>query len=189
MEINKNILHIIEQAQQGNQIAFSNLMDLYWNGVYNFMLKRVSDPVDTEDITIETFSKAFDKIKYYDNKYSFNTWLVSIAKNVHIDILRKRKLAVFVNIEDCNNKDFSSQTPDLSPTIEELLIERQDIEALFKAIKLLRADYKKMIQLRYFEDYSYQQISEILNESVSNIKIKLFRAKKLLLENIKNKID
>lgn len=189
MEVNPNILSIIEQAQKGNQIAFSHLLDLYWNEVYNFMLKRVVDTDDTEDITIETFSKAFDKIKSYNNQYSFKTWLISIAKNIHIDMLRKKKLVNFVNFEDYNQQEISYQTPDSSPNIEDILIQEQGLEELFKAIKLLKSDYKKMIQLKYFEEYSYQQISEILNEPVSNVKIKLFRAKKILLENIKHKID
>ena len=92
MEINKKI----EKAKKGDQIAFTFLLDHYWNEVYGFMLKRTENETDAEDITIETFSKAFDKISTYNSEFQFNTWLIAIAKNVHIDLLRKKKSSLSV---------------------------------------------------------------------------------------------
>ena len=86
LEIKKHI----EKAKIGDQIAFTFLLDFYWNEVYGFMLKRTENETDAEDITIETFSKAFDKIATYNDEFQFNTWLIAIAKNVHIDLLRKK---------------------------------------------------------------------------------------------------
>ena len=94
MEVTK----IIEKAITGDQVAFTSLLDKYWNEVYGFMLKRTENETDAEDITIETFAKAFDKIASYNPEYQFNTWLIAIAKNVHIDMLRKKKISFFVNI-------------------------------------------------------------------------------------------
>ena len=96
MEIIKNI----EKAKIGDQVAFTFLLDFYWNEVYAFMLKRTENETDAEDITIETFSKAFDKLATYNPEFQFNTWLIAIAKNVHIDILRKKKSSLFVEITD-----------------------------------------------------------------------------------------
>ena len=96
MEIIKNI----EKAKIGDQVAFTFLLDFYWNEVYGFMLKRTENETDAEDITIETFSKAFDKLAAYNPEFQFNTWLIAIAKNVHIDILRKKKSSLFVEITD-----------------------------------------------------------------------------------------
>jgi RNA polymerase sigma-70 factor (ECF subfamily) len=76
LEIKKSI----EQAKKGDQIAFTSLLDHYWNEVYGFMLKRTENETDSEDITIETFSKAFDKIASYNPDFQFNTWLIAIAK-------------------------------------------------------------------------------------------------------------
>ena len=75
----------IKKAKAGNQIAFSSLLDMFWNEVYGFQLRRTKNENDAEDITIRTFSKAFDKIDTYDESYEFKTWLVSISKNLHIE--------------------------------------------------------------------------------------------------------
>jgi RNA polymerase sigma-70 factor, ECF subfamily len=85
------IKQYIEKAKSGDQVAFTYLLDKYWNEVYAFMLQRTENETDAEDITIETFSKAFDKIATYNPEFQFNTWLIAIAKNVHIDLLRKKK--------------------------------------------------------------------------------------------------
>jgi RNA polymerase sigma-70 factor (ECF subfamily) len=85
----------IEKAKKGDQVAFTFLLDHYWNEVYGFMLKRTENETDAEDIAIETFSKAFDKIATYNPEFQFNTWLIAIAKNVHIDLLRKKKTSLF----------------------------------------------------------------------------------------------
>ena len=73
---------IINKAKMGNQIAFSNLLDTFWNTVYGFQLKRTENENDAEDITIQTFSKAFDKIHTFDDSYEFKTWLIAISKNI-----------------------------------------------------------------------------------------------------------
>lgn len=88
----------IEKAKLGDQIAFTYLLDHYWNEVYGFMLKRTENETVAEDISIETFAKAFDKIATYNNEFQFNTWLIAIAKNVHIDLLRKKKSSHFIEI-------------------------------------------------------------------------------------------
>ena len=91
MEINPEIIQKnIELAKTGDQVAFTFLLDYFWNEVYGFMLKRTENETDTDDITIETFAKAFDKITTYNPEFGFNTWLITIAKNVHIDMLRKK---------------------------------------------------------------------------------------------------
>ena len=87
-----DINNYIEKAKKGDQIAFTYLLNHYWNEVYGFMLKRTENETDSEDVTIETFSKAFDKLNNYNPEFQFNTWLIAIAKNVHIDHLRKKKI-------------------------------------------------------------------------------------------------
>ena len=96
MEINDtNKIEInITKAKNGNQSAFRYLLDTFWSAVYNYQLKRTQSENDAEDITIQTFSKAFDKINTYDEKYVFKTWLITISKNVHIDLLRKKNISI-----------------------------------------------------------------------------------------------
>jgi RNA polymerase sigma-70 factor (ECF subfamily) len=150
------------------------------------MLKRTENETDTEDIAIETFSKAFDKIATYNPEFQFNTWLIAIAKNVHIDMLRKKKSTVFVEITD-EEDQLAYYVADTTPSVEDALIIEQNLSRLLQFIKELKPHYQEVIQLRYFQEMSYQEISEQLNEPLSNVKIKLLRAKKLLAEIIESK--
>lgn len=167
-------------------MAFTYLLDHYWNEVYGFMLKRTENETDSEDIVIETFSKAFDKIATYNPEFQFNTWLIAIAKNVHIDMLRKKKSSIFIEITD--EEDYQAyNVADSSPSAEDELITVQNLSQLLQFIKELKPHYQEVIQLRYFQEMSYQEISEQLEEPLSNVKIKLLRAKKLLAEIIQKK--
>ena len=182
MEINPHI----EKAKKGDQVAFTYLLNHYWNEVYGFMLKRTENETDAEDITIETFSKAFDKIATYNPEFQFNTWLIAIAKNVHIDMLRKKKSTHFVEITDEEDQQ-AYNIADTTPSVEDALITEQNLFRLLQFIKELKPHYQEVIQLRYFQEMSYQEIADQLGEPLSNVKIKLLRAKKLLAEIIENK--
>ena len=182
LEINKQI----EKAKQGDQVAFTFLLNHYWNEVYSFMLKRTENETNAEDITIETFSKAFDKIATYNSEFQFNTWLIAIAKNVHIDLLRKKKSSLFVEITEEEDQQ-AYNIADTTPSAEDELITEQNLSRLLQFIKELKPHYQEVIQLRYFQEMSYQEIANKIGEPLSNVKIKLLRAKKLLAEIIHNK--
>ena len=182
MEINIQI----EKAKQGDQAALTFLLDYYWNEVYGFMLKRTENETNAEDITIETFSKAFDKIASYNPEFQFNTWLIAIAKNVHIDLLRKKKSSLFVEITDEQDQQ-AYNIADTAPSAEDELITEQNLSQLLQFIKELKPHYQEVIQLRYFQEMSYQEIANQLHEPLNNVKIKLLRAKKLLAEIITGK--
>jgi RNA polymerase sigma-70 factor, ECF subfamily len=177
------IKQYIEKAKSGDQVAFTFLLDNYWNEVYAFMLQRTENETDAEDITIETFSKAFDKIATYNPEFQFNTWLIAIAKNVHIDLLRKKKSSLFIDITD-EEDDIAYRVADSTPSAEDKLITEQNLSRLLQFIKELKPAYQEVIQMRYFQEMSYQEIAEDLNEPLNNVKIKLLRAKKLLSEII-----
>jgi RNA polymerase sigma factor (sigma-70 family) len=182
LEINKHI----EKAKKGDQIAFTFLLDYYWNEVYGFMLKRTENETTAEDITIETFSKAFDKIASYNSEYQFNTWLIAIAKNVHIDLIRKNKTSLFIEITDEQDQQ-AYNIADTTPSAEDVLITEQNLSRLLQFIKELKPHYQEVIQLRYFQEMSYQEIADKIDEPLNNVKIKLLRAKKLLSEIIHNR--
>jgi RNA polymerase sigma-70 factor (ECF subfamily) len=186
LEINPEIQIHIEKAKEGDQVAFTFLLDFFWNEVYGFMLKRTENETDTEDIVIETFAKAFDKIATYNPEYGFNTWLIAIAKNVHIDLLRKKKSSHFVEITDEEDQQ-AYNVADSTPTVEDQLIKEQNLSSLLNCIKQLKPQYQEVIQLRYFQELSYQEIADQLGEPLNNVKIKLLRAKKLLAEIIRKK--
>lgn len=176
----------IEKAKNGKQDAFKFLLDYYWNEVYGFQLKRVRNEHEAEDITIETFAKAFDKIETFDEKYTFSTWLVTISKNIQIDRTRKKNASVYSNTTDTSNEQVK-KIPDHSPTPEDKLITEQNLAQLLQYIKKLKPHYQEIINLRYFNEMSYNEISETLEEPLNNVKVRLLRARKLLAEIIVQK--
>nr|WP_321231721.1 sigma-70 family RNA polymerase sigma factor [uncultured Psychroserpens sp.] len=174
----------IEKAKQNDQIAFNFLLDTFWNNVYGFQLKRTENENDAEDITIQTFSKAFDKIHTYKDTYEFKTWLITISKNIHIDLIRKQKSTISSRSNSEEDDNYYTII-DESPSPEDKLITEQNLAKLLRDIKKLKPHYQEVINLRYFQELSYKEISKHLNEPMNNIKVKLLRAKKLLAEIIK----
>lgn len=187
MEITPGFINqTIEKAKAGDQKSFSFLLDYYWNVVYGFQLKRTQSENDAEDITIQTFSKAFDKINTYDSKYEFQTWLITISKNVHIDLLRKKKSNIIDQALKSEDK-LVLKVADETPSGEDQLIRDQNLAHLLKCIKRLKEPYQEVINLRYFQELSYKEMAKELNEPLNNIKVKLLRAKKLLSAIIQGK--
>lgn len=185
MEITSEIIQEnIEKAKNGDQVAFTFLLDFFWNEVFGYMLKRTENEADTDDIVIETFAKAFDKIATYNPEFGFNTWLIAIAKNVHIDMLRKKKTSLFLDMNNNDDNNQAYQIIDETPSAEDDIITEQNLSQLLGYIKELKPAYQEVIQLRYFQEMSYIDIAETLEEPLTNIKVKLLRAKKLLAEII-----
>ncbi len=174
------ILEQIAAAKRGEQRAFSWLLSEFWQEVYLFQLRRLNNEVEAEDITIQTFERAFNKISTFNENYSFSTWLITISKNIYIDDLRKQgELPLSLD---------SSPTPtiiDNTPTIEDSLIREQQLDYLLNSIKQLKDPYRTAIQLRYLQEKSYKEIAEITGNSMSNVKVILLRAKKILAEILK----
>ena len=146
----------IAEAKNGKQRAFSWLLDEFWIDVYNFQLKRVGSEAEAEDITVQTFARAFDKISSFDEQYSFRTWLITISKNIHIDLLRRQSEPILHL--DTEEKE-SKRIADESPTIEDSLIMEQQFDYLLKCIKQLKDPYRTAIQLRYLQEKSYKEIA------------------------------
>ena len=184
MEINKKDIRLqINNAKEGSQTAFNILLDHYWNDVYRFQLKRVKNEYEAEDITIETFSKAFDKIHTFNDDYEFGTWLITISKNIQIDKSRKKNASIHTQSSDASDEQVK-RIPDDAPTPEDKLITKQNLAELLHFIKQLKPHYQDVINLRYFQEMSYLEISEELKEPLNNVKIRLLRARKLLAEII-----
>jgi len=180
----KNIQHNIDNAKKGNQTAYKYLLNFFWGDVYRFLLAKCQDDNEAEDLTIKTFSKAFDKIELYDSKYAFKNWILTISSNLYIDHLRSQKKHIKgVELENENILKIVDETP--SP--EDKLIQEQHLAELLKYIKKLKPHYREVINLRYFQEYTYKEIAEELGEPLNNIKVKLLRARKLLSELIRKK--
>ncbi len=173
----------IKQAKEGKQISFNYLLNTFWNDVYNFQLKRTQDEYEAEDITIQSFSRAFDKINTFKEELNFKTWLIQISKNIHIDLLRKKNASIRSKTTT-DVDDVVYRIIDDNPSPEDKLITEQNLAQLLLYIKQLKPHYQKVINLRYFQELSYKEIAIELDEPMNNIKVKLLRAKKLLSEII-----
>lgn len=177
------LLNHIQNAKDGKQISFNYLLNTFWNQVYFFQLKRVKDEYEAEEITIQAFSKAFDRIETFDEQYSFQTWLIQISKNIHVDLLRKKNASI--RSQTTTEADHSVYSiADDNPSPEDKLITEQNLAQLLRYIKQLKPHYQEVINLRYFQELSYKEIAVALDESINNVKVKLMRAKKLLSEII-----
>lgn len=175
------ILTLIDQAKQGSQSAYNVLLNLFWGDVYRFLHTKCKNDVIAEDITINSFSKAFEKLALYDEKYDFKNWILTIANNLYIDYLRAQNKEIeSVQLEGKVLKGSLA----LVSSPEDKLIQKQHLDELLSYIKLLKPQYREMIMLRYFQEYSYKEMADETGESLSSVKIRLLRAKKLLSELI-----
>ena len=180
----QTISDLVHAAKQEDQHAFRQLLDLHWNELYGFMIKRTENENDAEDLCLQAFSKAFDKIETFNNEFTFSTWLTSIAKNLHVDMIRKEKtrLRQSTDVEEVG-RDVIDET--LGP--EDQLIRSQNLNKLLQQVKSLKPIYRDVIQLRFFQELSHKEIAIQLELSLSNVKVRLLRAKKLLSEIINDK--
>lgn len=179
-----NISQLIIQAKKGNQKAFSLLLNTFWKDVYHFLFNKCKNEDESEDITIKTFAKAFDKITTFDDNYQFKTWLFTISSNLYIDHLRKKKTET-VSINKYHPE--IHKIVDEEPSPADILIQEQNLAQLKAYIRQLKPHYQEVINLRYFQELSYKEIANKLDEPMNNIKVKLLRSKKLLAEIITNK--
>lgn len=182
-------MELVKEARRGNEKAFARLMNRYRDSIYYMLLKMVNNPSDAEDLTIEAFGKAFRNLDSYTPKFAFSTWLFKIATNNCVDFIRKKQLspAPYDSYQDnIDNVTINIQS-DL-PDPEESLINRQKIAALKDIVNQLKPRYRSLIELRYYKEYSYEEISAELKIPIGTVKAELFRAKTLLY-NILTKTD
>lgn len=177
----QNDLILVEQAKLGNEKAFSSLLNRYRDSIYFMILKMVNNPSDAEDLTIEAFGKAFRFIDSFTPEFAFSTWLFRIATNNCIDFIRKKQLSpspIDQIQEDIDNMTVNIQS-DL-PDPEERLINDQKIAVLREIVSQLKPRYRRLIELRYFKEYSYEEIAKEMKLPIGTVKAQLFRAKSLL---------
>lgn len=178
-------LKLVNAALNGDQKAFEELFLRYKDIVYFKLYRMIKNKVDAEDLMFEAFGKAFKKLEQYSSNYAFSTWLFRIANNNCIDFLRKKK-----NIKRTVSID---RTKDEIPinikcdqnTPEEALYKKQKANLMREEVDKLKKQYRELIILRYFDELSYDEISGILGLPISTIKTKLYRARLMLINNIK----
>jgi len=175
------LLALIIKARDKNQKAQTQLINLFWVDVFSFVMKKVHDENDADEITVNVFSKVLSKLDMFDPHFQFKTWILTIAQNTIIDFWRKKSRE---NQDPTENLDEVKNQYAKSP--EELMISEEEQKKIIKTIESLDVNYQEIIRLRFFEEKSIKEIAEELGISVANTKVRVMRAKKVLAELLKN---
>lgn len=170
---------------ENDQHAYAKLLSRYRDSIYFMVLKMVHDHDDAEDLTIEAFGKAFSNLDKYSPDFAFSTWLYKIALNNSIDFIRKKRLETMSLDEHSETESgdvisIEVRAATLDP--EEKYIKEQRAKLMREVIEKLNPKYRMLIELRFFDELSYEEIAEKTNLPLGTVKAQLFRAKDLLYE-------
>jgi len=183
---------VILAIKNNDQSAYAKLLERYKDSIYFMINKMVNSKIDAEDLTIEAFGKAFNNIEKYNPNYAFSTWLFKIAVNNTIDFIRKKRLKQSSLDETKSNKDGESYAIDIKSDAldpEETYIRDQRKLLAVNITEKLPDHYRKLIEMRYFDELSYGEIAAKLDMPLGTVKAQLFRAKELLFNIVKKKGD
>jgi RNA polymerase sigma factor (sigma-70 family) len=185
--------HLVQRAlQQGEQKAFGELMERYREPVYFMLLKMVNNKDDAEDLTIEAFGKAFRRLQQYTPQFAFSTWLFKIATNNCIDHIRKKRIrAISIDqgfqTEDGETIEISVKDSVLDPA--EAMQKEERIRKMREIVDKLKPRYRRLVEMRYFDEMAYEEIAEELKLPLGTVKAQLFRAREFLFQMMKNTKD
>jgi len=197
MEVNSHLTEkalndyrlVLRAVNTGDQKAYAELMNNYRDSLYYMLLKMTNDRLDAEDLTIEAFGKAFRSLHQYTPEFAFSTWLFKIASNNCIDFMRKKKKISFsVNqgFSEDEGNDLANRIASDTPDPEEKIIKKQKGKILHDVVDKLKPHYRKLVELRYFKEYSYEEIAEEMNLPLGTVKAQLFRAREFLYNFLKD---
>jgi len=180
---------VLRATQFDDQQAYAEILNRYREPIYYMVYKMVRDESDAEDLTIEAFGKAFKYIKQYSPSHAFSTWLYKIATNNCIDFMRKKRAETTSLDRQFTDGDgeyygFEVSSKDRNP--EQVTINEEKKTIMRNVVKALKPGYRRLIELRYFEEYSYNEISEELELPIGTVKAQLYRAKELLSNILKD---
>ncbi len=175
--------------EKGDQKAYADLMNSYREPIYYMLLKMTNSSIDADDLTLEAFGKAFKSLSQYTPDYAFSTWLFRIATNNCIDFIRrkKNKLVSIDNLyTNIDGEEIGINIPSETLDPEERIIQKQKIKYMREVVLKLKPHYRSLVELRYFEELSYEEISERLSLPIGTVKAKLFRAREFLYNIVKD---
>ena len=162
----------IQQAQKGDQAAFTSVVEAYQRPVFNLCYRMLGDPEEAEDAAQETFLRAYDHIRRYDSGRSFSTWILSIAAHYCIDQLRKRRMT-FLSMDSLPNLEL----PDTNPGPEAAFHRHEDQQRIKALLSTLNPPDRAAVVMYYWYDFSYDEIADTLKLTVSAVKSRLHRAR------------
>ena len=182
--------HLIRSAlDKGDQKAYAELMGRYRDSVYFMLLKMVNNKDDADDLTIEAFGKAFKRLSQYTPNYAFSTWLFKIASNNCIDFIRRKKMITFSIDRTFENDEGGEMSMDIKAeglNPEENMVKKQKVKHMHEVVEKLKPRYRILVEMRYFEELSYEEIAAKLDLPLGTVKAQLFRAREFLANILKN---
>lgn len=176
---------VLAARERGDERAYADLMSFYREPIYLMMLRMTHNPTDADDLTIETFGKAFCQLNTFTPQYSFATWLFTIASNRGLDFLRRQHMdTVSLSNMSVNNDDeaYEYPLPSHDDNPEEALIGQQRIMLIRQVVEQLPPRYRRIVKMRYYEDMTYEEIAKELHIPLGTMKIQLRRARQLLAQ-------
>ena len=200
MEVSENLsdkarydLVLVGRAvEKKDQKAYAELMSRYRDSIYFMLLKMINNKDDADDLTIEAFGKAFNRLHQYTPNYAFSTWLFKIASNNCIDWIRKQKKKMLSIDQPFGTDDGDEMTIELrghGPDPADVAIRNQKVEVMREVVEKLKPRYRTLIELRYYKEYSYEEIADELDLPLGTVKAQLFRAREFLMGVLDNKKD
>lgn len=178
----------IKQVKKGDQNAFEDVVVFYQDRIYRHCCRMLGNAHEAEDIAQEAFIRAYVNIHSYDHNRKFSTWLYRIATNLAIDRLRKRKpdYHLEAEIRGTDGLDMYSQlaAKERLPDDEVQSLELQSY--IQKQITGLPKIYRTIIMLRYLEEFSLKEISEIMDMPLGTVKTRIHRGREALRRKLRH---
>ncbi len=181
---------VCDARDHGSNKAYADLMAAYREPLYLLLLRMTHNTTTAADLTIETFGKAFHQLHRYAPTSTFSSWLYSIGTHTYIDHLRRNRLETVPLSAAQRRTDgdvVEYQIPSGQPNPEEAMIRIERDQSLKQVVDQLRDPYRQIIRLRYYDDLSYEEIAHRLQIPIGTVKVRLSRAKDLLLSIISRK--
>ena len=169
---------LVKQVIKGDSAAFDALFTRHRDTIYAMLLKFTGNSDDVEDLMQEAFMKAYLKIGLYDPKYDFGAWIYTIARNTFVDFNRSRKSNALnpqnLPLESGNSAQTSAPTP------EDYIINAQQQTQIERYVSMLPEDYRQLFELRFIDEYSYEEIAEKLEMKLGTVKTRIFRVRNMM---------
>lgn len=171
---------IIQMVLEGDKDSYGLIVNNYKDKLGRYINRFLSDTSDNQDVLQNTFIKAYQNLNSYNSAYSFNSWIYRIAHNESVNYLKKNKKAGISFV------DFDTIAPSLfaKEKADDLILDKEKKEEVENALKNLNVKYREILILNFFQDLSYEEISEILKIPISTVGTRIRRAKEMLSKDL-----
>lgn len=176
----------IKQVLKGDQNAYADIVNLYQHKLYQVCYRMLGNKQEAEDITQEAFIRAYINLHSYDQKRKFSTWIYRIATNLCIDRIRKKKPDYYLDAEVAGTEGLNMYSQiAVDEQLPEDVVEQMELqERIQYEISRLPDKYRSVIVLKYIEELSLQEISEILDMPLGTVKTRIHRGREALRKQL-----